>query len=189
MPDLYIANTTKQPHVFCYRHPEGDPTEDAKVGESRFNLGAVAFRPGFRRQEIKAGSQICIRNLTTTQIDVIVQQYEIYGIRDARQMSRLKGFIGFSYSVGKPVPVDAMLATIESNDKALDEGAKERLVLEAAEVSNAVAKDLAQRTGKPVEEMRPNLEVTHMEQDSDNSKPVNFGIEARRDRRPNRARN
>lgn len=186
--DLYIANTTKQHHTFYYKHPEGDPREEFRVAPHRFNLEVVSFRPGLRRREIKGGTQICINDLSAAQIDVIVQQYEIYGIQDAKQMSRLKGYKGFSYSVDKPVPIETMLAIFETNDKALDEQARERIVVEAAAVSNVIAKDLAQKTGKPIEDLRPNIEVTHMEEDTDSSKPVNLGVEAPRDRKPHRAR-
>lgn len=191
--NLYIANTTKQHHIFYYKHPEGEPEGTARVSEHRFRLREVPFRPGLRYREIKAGTQICIGDLTAAQIDVIVQQYEVYGIRDARQMSRLKGFVGFSYNVGNPVPIEAMLATFETNDKVLDERARERTILEAAEVSNVVAKGLLDATGQRateenIEKVRPNVEVSHLEEDSDSRTPLNIGAEARRDRKPHRAR-
>lgn len=172
MSTLYIANTTKQHHIFTYRHPE---------------------KPGLRRMPVKAGTQIKIGDVTPDQIDIIVKQYELYGIRDAREMSRLSGYIGFSYSVDKPVPIDAMLIAFAQNDQALAAQGQERLVLEAAEVSNSIAKDLATKGGRAqseeeIEKLRPDVEVRLLEENTTSDKPVNIGIEAPRDRKPHKAR-
>lgn len=183
--DLYIANTTKQHHIFFYWMPEGEASHVATIAGQRIE---TPVQPKLRRREIKAGRQVCIQNLTAGQIGAIVAQHAIYGIQNVKEMSRVHGYVGYSYNVDAPVPVDAMLSVFEMNDKAKDERARERIVLEAADVSNVIAKDLADKTGKPIEEVRPNVEVSHLEENTDNSKPLNIGVEARRDRKPFRAR-
>ena len=183
--ELWIANTTKQHHLLMFWMPEGEASHVATIAGQRIE---TPVQPKLRRREIKAGKQICISNLTAAQIGAIVAQHAIYGLQNAKEMSRVHGYVGYSYNVDAPVPIDEMLAVFEMNDKAKDAQARERIVLEAADVSNVIAKDLAQKTGKPIEEVRPNVEVSHLEENTENSKPFNVGVEARRDRKPFRAR-
>lgn len=156
---LYIANSTKQHHYFHYNHP----------GKGR------------RHPLIKAGSQVLIGDdLSADQIALIVNQYEIYGIRNVAEMSRLHGFVGFSYSIDKPVPVDAMLSLYEINDSALNERARERRTEEAAAVSDAVADSLARQGGVDRELMRPeHLEIQNRE-DTDGKPSISEGVEVGR---------
>lgn len=157
---LFIANTTKQHHVFTYQMPE----------------------QGLRRRDIKAGTQVLIDGLTTDQASHIVKQYEIYNIQDITKMSRVKGFVGFSYSIDNPVPIEAMLAQFDANDQAMAGKAKERLVIEAAAVQDAIATDMQRQTGADKEQVRPRVEVETVEETGDGSRPsISQGVEVPRD--------
>lgn len=156
MPTLYIANTTKQHHQFTYRHRE-------------------MSNPAIK--EIRAGQQIPITDLTMDEVDSIVKQHEKYGLRSAKELSTLRGFVGLSYMVDKPVPIDAMLATFETNDSALEQGAQTRREVQAAATSEAVADSLNKLTGIDKEAVRPKnlqLEVT---EDTTGTRSVASGVE------------
>lgn len=156
---LFIANTTKQHHHFNYRHPE---------------MGA-------RSLMIKAGTQINFDVLSTDDIDSIVSQYRIYGMQNADEISRLKGFVGFSYRVDKPVPIKTMLELFDKNDKAMDANAKERVMVEAVAVGENIAEKLHQQTRSDPEFFRPqHVEVQTVEETSGEMPSVSMGVEVPR---------
>lgn len=116
---LYIGNATKQHQIFSYRVPE------------RLQLCT---------QNIMAGSQVCIApngsntDLTTPEIDAILAQYSIYGIRDANDLDQNKDdrpFSGLVYSIGKPVTPERLRKAIARFEGQLDKLGK-RIRTEAA---------------------------------------------------------
>lgn len=166
---LFIANTTKQHHHFAYRIAE----------------------QGLRMPLIKAGQQICLRDLTSDQIGSIVKQHTIYGIQDAKELSRLKKcYIGICYSIDEPVSITQMLTVYENNDKALAARADERIVETAAAVQEVTATHLHKTFGIDKDAVRPTVEATVIEDTADGGHPaVARGVEVGKtaDARPRRA--
>jgi len=81
---LYVANTTKQEHLFAYYLPEN----------------ARPFS-----HSIRAGAQIEISG-PQHEIDSIIHQHAIYGLVEANKVK--KGFGGLCYRIDKPVSLDAI---------------------------------------------------------------------------------
>lgn len=167
---LYIANTTKQHHHFQFRLPEQSP----------------------RLPLIKAGQQICLDNLSNEEIGIVLKQNDIYGIQDAKEISRRKvRYIGICYSIGEPVNIDQMLTTYEANDEALKRRANERIVEQAAAVQEVTAEHLHRTYGVDKDAARPAIESTVIEETQDGGSPaVARGVEVGKtpDFAPRRAR-
>lgn len=158
MPRLYIANCTKQDHLFLANLPE-------RPGNSHI------------KQFIKAGQQIALDGLESNVIEDIVRQHEPYGLRCADEISRIRDFVGQCYRVDKPVPLDAMLSTFETNDSALDELAAKRRQVEAAAISEGIAENLSRITGHEKETVRPvRLEMQTVE-DTKDTPSIAAGVE------------
>ncbi len=106
MSKMYIANTTKQDHVFTYRVPDDE--------------SATMSRP--RAITIRAAAQVALPdNMNTPQIDAIIQQHGRYGMVDAKEIDRTKPFIGLCYSIDRPVSLDTIRHGLGHNDKVLVE--------------------------------------------------------------------
>jgi hypothetical protein len=122
MAALYIANTTKQHVHFYYRLPE-EPTP--------------------RFDEIRVGAQARIGgDLSHEVIQRIIKQHEPYGLRAEAELPRAKGFVGLCYSIDKPVKLDSLYGTFESNDTALNERAEERREESAAAIAEGIQSTL-----------------------------------------------
>lgn len=98
---VYIANCTKQEHVFTYMLPE--------------NLRPFSHH-------IRAGAQTCI-DASPDDIDCILKQHSVYGLTDVDKVK--KGFSGIVYRFDKPISVEAIengisQTTKEQIDKALE---------------------------------------------------------------------
>lgn len=156
MPTLFVANTTKQRHVFLWKRPE---------------------MQNYARNTIEAGQQIRITDLSTEDIDAIVQHHSLYGLKDARQLSRRKGFTGLCYSVDEEVKIDEMLATYDLNDHELARAAERRRRQEAAAISDNMASALNQMTGIDKEKLRPKTLETQVREVTDGTPAINEGTE------------
>ncbi|MDE3023793.1 MAG: hypothetical protein KGI54_18410 [Pseudomonadota bacterium] len=81
---LYIANTTKQLQVFCFRAPE-------------------TARASY--VEIPSGQQVAIgQDWTRNQMDAVIQHLKLYGGRESSDVNqRLEHFTGLLYREGKAI--------------------------------------------------------------------------------------
>lgn len=115
---MYVANTTNKVHDFIYRLPE---------------------TPTPRMQRIEMGSQIAISSdLSTKEIDSIIEQHRPYGMVCVDEVDRTKPFIGLCYSLGKPVSLDKVRRALEHNQKVLTERGAEIRKESAVAVNNAI---------------------------------------------------
>lgn len=160
MPRLYIANCTPQPNDFIYRLPE---------------------TTNFRMQRIEVYGQIVISsNLSTPDINAIIDQHRVYGMIDAAELPRAKPFVGLCYSVDTPVKLDKIMFTIEHNREVLEEQGK-TLRQEAAVVVNHVLASQPELASD-----YQGVEITVTEQVTKNNPDADFyeGIRVRDEGRP-----
>lgn len=110
MPDLYIANLTKQHQDFIFLEPG-----------SQNSLSP----PRHRTQRIGIGEQALIhkRKMTHEEIDEIVKQHEAYGLVNFKDIDN-KEFRGLCYSIDRPIPVEKILDGIEMNENQREEISK-----------------------------------------------------------------
>jgi hypothetical protein len=114
---LYIANTTKQRHDFTYRKPE---------------TGRLVYHP------INAGSQAVVLDGTKAEIDIIIQQHEVYGLIDAGNIDHNRAYIGMCYSIDKPVASRIIEKAMRDNDGHLNRAAHERRQASVIATNNAL---------------------------------------------------
>lgn len=96
---LYVANCTKQHHLFTYRVPEG-----RRNVEQRIDVGQCA--------------QVW-QDANRADLEAIVAQHARYGLVEVREIDRTKGFIGMCYSYDAPINPDAVMRALEHNDAVL----------------------------------------------------------------------
>jgi len=122
--DLYIGNSTKQRQQFCYRVPE---------------------ETGLRVQDIEIGTQVKISgDLSTQQIDAIIQQHRAYGLVPAAEAGKVKGFTGLCYSVGRPIQSATLELAIDANQRVLEARGKKLREEAAIAVSNGMEQTLGE---------------------------------------------
>lgn len=171
MTKLFVANTTKQNWMFTYRLPGGTQH--------------------FMRR-IPAGQQICLDNLQSDEIDVVIKQNAVYGMQPAKEMSRRKGYAGIVYSVGDdPINIDRMLETFNQNDDVRDGEAQERRVTTAAAIGDNIANEMHKATGRPKESLQPKRLEVEVTEETDGKATVASGVEVIADpgsTQPRRAR-
>jgi hypothetical protein len=98
---MFVANGTQQNQLFFYRLPG--------VAQAR-------------RQEIPIGCQIKLSGqLSSHDIDAIIEQHSKYGLVRTDEVDRTKPFVGLVYSIDKPVPSPYITRVIEHNEKVLIE--------------------------------------------------------------------
>jgi hypothetical protein len=98
---MFVANATKQAVQFLYRIPESS---------------------GVRAQDIPIGGQVQLsQDLPVESVNMIVEQHQRYGMVEAAQAYRSKGFAGLCYSLGSPVKMDTIAALIDHNTDMLVE--------------------------------------------------------------------
>lgn len=123
MSYIYIANLTKQNHVFYYRVPE-EPK----------SYGPLPFRA-----DIRAGSQVRLpKDYNPAQVEGILAPHRNYGLVEVKEIDRTKPFIGLCYSLDRPVPLEAIQRGIQHNDEVLIEQGKENRAKAAIAVHNMV---------------------------------------------------
>ena len=134
---LYIANCTQQAQDFVYRTPE---------------------MPSARTQRIEIGSQTQISgDLSTPQIDAIIEQHRKYGLVRVEEIDRTKPFIGIRASIDKPVPIDKIREAVHHNNEVLQERGRQ-IRQEAAVVVN---NSWEEQTGNQLSK----LEMSFVEED------------------------
>lgn len=130
---LFIANLTKQHQTFLYRVLE----ERVPGGHSR-------------HQEIAIGTQVMLPDdMSTEQINAIVDHHKLYGIKSVLEARKIKGFTGLVYSIEKPVQMNDegfIKEVLQENDDALTGRANERRETTAAAI-NSRMQDLGRETG------------------------------------------
>jgi hypothetical protein len=135
MPQLYVANATKQIVNFAYRSLE---------------------RPGVVVQPIYIGGQICVApngtntDLTTNEIDYIIDQHRHYGIVDIDELSSLKGkFYGIVFQIGSPIDSEKLQRAMIRLEDSLNADGK-RLRQEAAVAVNS---QIENQIGAPLRQL------------------------------------
>lgn len=132
MANLWIANTTKQVHIFQYR---------PKIGSGGQQEDGV-LRPVYgelRKETIPVGGQICVSrsDLKDAEIRVILDQHP--HIPNFNELNMVKGYQGLCYRIGpNPVPMEEILERIETNDKARTDIANDRQMASALEIAGRI---------------------------------------------------
>lgn len=128
MPKLYVANVSKQHHIFTYRTPE--------------SRHAPIMIPIGQQREItgKHGE------LGHDDIALILKDKAPYGLVDIKEIKNRREFTGLCYSIGDPVKVDTFYEGLEQNDKALDERSAEI----REEAASAIATQMEETLRTPV---------------------------------------
>jgi len=115
---MYVANCTHQVQDFMYR-----TVENQKL----------------MKQIIELGGQIQIPcELSTPDIDYIVEQHAKYGFVRIDEIDRTKPFFGLCYSIGTKVDMDKVRRAVVHNQEVLVERGKELRKEAAVAVNNAV---------------------------------------------------
>jgi hypothetical protein len=132
MTELFIGNATKQVLHFPYRVPE---------------------RKGVIVQQIPIGGQIKITpygtntDLSLPDIDAILHQHAKYGMVNVTDLDTTKEpFTGICYSIGKPIPVNKLLAALEKDEIRLEQLGVDMRQQAAVAVNNQIE----ERIGAPL---------------------------------------
>jgi hypothetical protein len=134
MPELYIGNFSKQIHQFAYRSIE---------------------RAGTIFQTIPIGGQIRIApngsktDLTTPEIDYILDQHRRYGIIPVEDIGDINAFSGLCYSIGKQISVEKLHRAMKKKDEALIAYGKRT----REEAALAVNSQIEESIGGPLREL------------------------------------
>src|SRR5262245_53057907 len=133
--ELYVGNVSKQIQMFAYRSLE---------------------RPGIITQVIPIGGQIRISpngmnaDLTTPEIDYIIEQHKIYGIMPVEELDTNKGpFNGLCYCLGKPISPDKLRRAMQKNEDSLQKLGKQM----RQEAALAVNSQIEEQIGAPLRQL------------------------------------
>lgn len=168
MARLYVANLGHQPHEFHYRLPAGDRLGDKDHVQT--------ILPG-TQQQIYTDAPI-------STLEAIVDQHRQFGIIEASEVIRTKGFVGRCFSFDEPIKSDLLGYAVDSNKGVLyDLGAARRQELAAA-ADLSVERHLLdlQRRGVVPGNVRVRAVETEVLEDSDDPKFAE-GIRVDHDRR------
>ena len=100
MAKMYVANLTRQAQDFIYRLPE--------TRKSTF-------------QQIPVGGQVLLSgDLTTKDIEAVIQQHAPYGMVPAAEVAKRREFNGLCFALDRPVPIEALRRGLEANRAVLD---------------------------------------------------------------------
>ncbi|HIB9044498.1 hypothetical protein [Atlantibacter hermannii] len=102
---LFIANTTKQRHIFTFR---------------------VLETGRLRQIPIEHGSQMAVLDGSTDEIEAVIKHHQVYGLIDASKIDQSRQFVGICYSIDKPVSANIIEKTIRDNDDHLTRNAHNR---------------------------------------------------------------
>ena len=120
MSKLWIGNTTKKTQRFMYRKVEDNRRDPLWI-------------------DIKPGGQVCLPfDLSTPDIESIVQTYAPYGLIPASEVSRTKPFVGMCWSIDKMVSLEILQLGLRHNDVLLDAQGREIRQLAAVALSNSL---------------------------------------------------
>jgi hypothetical protein len=170
MSKLFVGNATKQKYEFAYRVPE---------------------QTGLRVQPVPIGQQVQVTgDLSTVEIDAILEQHRVYGIVNVADINRSKAFAGICYSIDKPISVSKLMEAIDHNTQALVERGRE-MRKELAIANNEMLEGALSEAGRP-ERLR-NFEMSVVEEnhdERDETDPIAEGVRVQRqegDHAPERA--
>lgn len=129
---LYIANCSKQEHLFTYMLPEN---------------------PRPFSHSIRAGGQIEIPG-EQDQLMAIIGQHQVYGMMEVNKVG--KGFGGLCYRLEKPISIDAIQAGFTQSDQEMIDRAQEARNVTAAAADQIIAQKaqemgLKQKSGLEIE--------------------------------------
>lgn len=102
---LFIANTTKQRHIFTFR---------------------VLETGRLRQIPIEHGSQMAVLDGSTDEIEAVIKHHQVYGLIDASKIDQSRQFVGLCYSIDKPVSANIIEKTIRDNNDHLTRNAHNR---------------------------------------------------------------
>ncbi len=122
---LYVANCTKQTHMFIYRLPE-----------SKQMAAPIKLGPGEQKL-------IGADKLSDSDINAIISHHRQYGMITEKEVKATPHYVGLCYSVGDPVSLDGIKMAFEHNDIVLNAIAKENLK------NSAVASSVNETTANP----------------------------------------
>lgn len=138
---LFVANATKYIQEVNYRLPEVK---------------------GVRTQRIPIGVQTRLGgDLTSKDVDCVLDQMAKYGWTEASAVDRTKPFIGIVYSVDKPVRLNNIKSAMSHNDVVLEARGKKNRDLAAVATNNMV--DEAIRATKAAELLETTVEIDEIE--------------------------
>lgn len=166
MTKLYVGNATKQNLKFTYRIPGG----------------------AARVQDIPIGGQVLLSGeMNSNDVENIIDQNAKYGFIDVREIDRSKEFIGFCYSIDKPISLPQLEKVFHKNHEVLVQRGKETRENFAVAINNELEDELM-RSGMG---NLKGMEVSIIEQDSptrpsDAGPMVNEGIRVSRNEEPSR---
>lgn len=118
MAKMYIANCTHQIQDFQYRLPERD-----KLFKQSITIGGQIEIPG---------------DLSTPEIDSIVEQHAMYGLIEVTAIDRSRDFNGLCYSVDRKINVESVRRALQHNNEVLVERGRRTREEAAVAVNNAV---------------------------------------------------
>lgn len=125
MSKMYIGNASQQLVKFAYRTPESG---------------------GVRTQDIPIGGQIQLSgDLSTSEIDCIIDQHKKYGLISVSEVDRSKMFSGLCYSVDRPISASILQRAVAKNMDTLVERGKEIRRDAALVVNNGLEAELEER--------------------------------------------
>lgn len=162
MPELYVGNVSKQIVQFAYRALE---------------------RPGIVLQTIPIGGQIRVSpdgrriDLTSTEIDFIVDQHRTYGLTSVDEFDKAGPFSCLCFQIGKPISAEKLRRAMDKRETGLGDFGK-KLRQEAA---LAVNSQIEEQIGAPLR----NLEMSFTEEEprggySDDMDHISEGVRVTR---------
>jgi hypothetical protein len=162
MTTLYIANCSKQINQFNFRAP----------GQDR-----IVY------QNIKPGEQQFIwkENASLEDLQFIISQHEMYGLVPASDVMNNHQFVGLCYQFDKPIDVDKIMYTFETNDDKL----KERNETIRKESASALAQQMAESGEGRLAEVQV---IEEDKGDGNSTTTVNETIQVTGDAAPKRGR-
>ena len=149
---LYVANTTKQRHIFSFR---------------------VLETGRLRQIPIAHGSQMLVLdNASREEIDAVIQHHQVYGLVDSSKIDQSKSFVGLCYSVDKPVSASVIEKTIRDNDDHLTRSSHGRRQASVAALDSSLRESGTGYDG----EMEFSAEQAKGRDDNDDAQVVNEKI-------------
>lgn len=148
---LFIANTTKQRHIFTYR---------------------VLETGRLRQIPIDPGSQMAVLDGTSDEIDAVIDHHAIYGLINSKNIDQSQAFVGLCYNIDKPVASSVIEKALRDNDNHLSRGAHQTRQASLA----ALDKTLSENGSGYGGEMEFTVEQVKGREDNDDAPIVNEAI-------------
>jgi len=149
---LFIANTTKQRHIFVFRVLETG------------RLRQIPIEPGCQ--------MVVLDDASSEQVEAVIEHHAIYGLINSRNIDQSKAFVGLCYSIDKPVASSVIEKAIRDNDHHLSNGAHQVRQASLA----ALDKTLSENGSGYGGEMEFTVEQVKGRDDNDDAPTVNEAI-------------